>query len=140
MKYLTLIFFVLLSTTGTAQVSASLNYVKIDYDAAGNRIKRSFIVQDQTDVLLGDSQKGKPVISTIKAYPNPVADLLTIEIDNKVEQSLSAKLIDINGKLIHTYALSDGINSINLNDLNPGEYIVSVIINGKNKTWKLTKL
>lgn len=140
MKYLTLLLFVLLSTTVIAQVSASLNYVKIDYDAAGNRIKRSIVIQDDQEVVISGTQNEIKEEINAKVYPNPFADKLNIEFTNTKEQTYDARIIDINGKLIMSMVLNSGINTIDLNWLSPGEYMVCVDVNGNAKTWKVSKL
>ncbi len=57
-----------------------------------------------------------PVINSneIKVYPNPVGDILMVDIQNSIIEKAEMKLYSIDGRLINTYFLNSGTNSINL--------------------------
>jgi len=63
--------------------------------------------------------------SAVLVYPNPVTDLLNINITNAHEQT-TASLFDNNGKLIYTGVLSNGTNTINMNKLAKGVYLLKL--------------
>ena len=125
-----------------SQVNANLDYVKIDYDAAGNRIKRSIIIQNDPEVVASsDNDKlDKQKENVLKIYPNPVSDNLSIELLLEENKTVEVALIDLNGKLIKKFSIANGINNFNLHDLAPGEYILNAILESEKKSWKLTKL
>lgn len=142
-KILTLLpLFLLLTMAGFCQVNASLDYVKIDYDAAGNRIKRSIIVQEDPEIVASsdDTKFDKLKENSLKIYPNPVSDNLSIELLLQENKTVEITLIDLNGKLIKKFSISKGVNNINLNDLAPGEYFLTTLIESEKRSWKLTKL
>lgn len=58
--------------------------------------------------------------SDIKIYPNPVNDVLSVE----VPESMSCKIFNQLGQIVHTQELSNGSNRINLPDLPDGMYIL----------------
>jgi hypothetical protein len=129
-------------STSFSQVNASLDYVKIDYDAAGNRIKRSVIIQEDPEIFAtsDDTKLDKLKENSLKIYPNPVSDNLSIELLLEENKTVEVTLIDINGKLIKKFSISNGVNNFNLNDLAPGEYFLTALIESKKRSWKLTKL
>jgi hypothetical protein len=129
-------------STSFSQVNSSLDYVKIDYDAAGNRIKRSIIIQEDPEVVATTNKDKleKQIENVLKIYPNPVLDNLTIELLLEENQTVELNLFDLNAKLIKKLSISNGINNFNIHDLAPGEYILNTTIGTERKSWKLTKL
>jgi len=72
--------------------------------------------------------------NNIKIFPNPVSNNLFIDLNN--EQLLSAKIFDINGKII----LTSNNNVINLTKLDNGTYIIEITtINNKTIRKKILK-
>jgi hypothetical protein len=64
----------------------------------------------------------------IKIYPNPVSNLLTIDLTNADDYLFL--LYDLNGQLLLNKSLTDKKNTIELNKTVPGIYVYSI----KNKT------
>jgi len=60
---------------------------------------------------------------SIKLYPNPTSNYITIE-NNNPEQFLSIDLLDYSGK--HIKSFDSNNTSINLSDLNPGIYLLQI--------------
>jgi hypothetical protein len=67
--------------------------------------------------------KDIPTISSIKLYPNPTFNIITIE-NNNSEQLLTIDLLDYAGKHIKSFKPNN--TSINLSDLNPGIYLLQM--------------
>ncbi|WP_431135520.1 T9SS type A sorting domain-containing protein [Psychroserpens mesophilus] len=73
--------------------------------------------------------------STIKLYPNPVKNILNIEGDLK--DAISLKLYALSGQLI--LELKDNFNSIDMNKIEAGVYVLKLLgISGIN-TFKVVK-
>lgn len=69
-------------------------------------------------------------------YPNPVKDLLQIAIDQKT----TLELFDISGKLHKLEIVENGINYINMTNLNAGIYILKAsFITGEKLSAKVVK-
>jgi len=72
----------------------------------------------------------KIVNKTLFTYPNPVTDILTINIPEKLHGSYFIQIIDIQGKVVNTikgqndFLLSLQIN--NISNLKPGMYLVKL--------------
>lgn len=59
-----------------------------------------------------------------KVYPNPVSDVLNIEVSNGEATSIS--IFGLDGKLVKTELLSGVKNSINVENLNSGMYLYTI--------------
>lgn len=80
------------------------------------------------------------VVSILSAYPNPIADELTIEVVLKNNSSsLAYTIIDALGKIVAQNKLADSKTTINTVQLEKGFYFLS-ISNEKGQILKSTKL
>ncbi len=77
---------------------------------------------------------------SVKAYPNPTIDNLTLSIDEFDISDLSYQMYDINGKLLQNRKITDRHTGIVMSDLKPAIYFVKVT-RGKQeiKTFKIVK-
>jgi membrane-bound inhibitor of C-type lysozyme len=60
----------------------------------------------------------------VKAYPNPVQNKLTVEVDNNEAMDLSLQLFDINGRLLLKRQLNNSRQNLNLEKYAQGQYIL----------------
>jgi ELWxxDGT repeat protein len=76
--------------------------------------------------------------NSIKVFPNPVTDHLTLEIPN---QQSKLSLIDIMGTEVFNQTVEEGRTVINLKDLNiaTGVYFLKLELEGKIETYKIVK-
>ncbi len=84
--------------------------------------------------------ENKPAVDMTRLYPNPVTDLITVELYNP-RQVVSVKLWDINGKMLKSFSqpLSDKL-IIDFSGLRTGVYILSVEYEDLGQTFKIIKL
>jgi len=76
----------------------------------------------------------------ISAYPNPVADELTLKIDRDNLHGLQFILSDMNGKVILQKNITEKVTAIPFNQLPSGFYILKIIDTVKElKTFKIVK-
>lgn len=123
-----------------------------DYNAAGDRITRYFTVDALINYKKGDtSSKVDTVVKKteannneviVRAYPNPVQDLLTVEnLSWTVKDIVNVKLYDIAGNLISEKGINQAKGNIPFSGLPPGTYQVHYYLNNKIFTvWKITKV
>ena len=80
---------------------------------------------------------------SVSAYPNPVADYLTLEVNVSTTlnaQSMSYQLYDMNGQLLQNEKITIKQTSIMMNHLVPATYFVKVLEGTKEiKTFKIIK-
>ncbi|MBW6483517.1 MAG: T9SS type A sorting domain-containing protein [Vicingaceae bacterium] len=60
-----------------------------------------------------------------KIYPNPTGGLVTIEFSDKALLPLTLEVIDVKGKIVKNYSLTDKNSTIDLTTLLKGAYILS---------------
>jgi hypothetical protein len=64
-------------------------------------------------------------------YPNPASDIITVEFDVAAQEKTTLRVIDMNGKVVHSEEITDGqgkhiYREINLSDKGKGTYTVEV--------------
>lgn len=84
-------------------------------------------------VLIHVDQVVKP---QIVVYPNPVRDILSVEVDALSSTSATVTITDITGKLVKTVdmPLTEGFNKLNigeLNAINNGVYLITIKSEGR---------
>lgn len=88
---------------------------------------------------VNDNQAVNPM-TNVRVYPNPVQDVLNIEVNASQSSEMNIAVYNITGqKVMETSAnISAGINnpSINVSNLNSGIYFVTVKANGFENTMK----
>jgi photosystem II stability/assembly factor-like uncharacterized protein len=75
-------------------------------------------------------------ITTFKAYPNPVKDILTIE---GVDTISNVSIFNMLGQKVLNVNPNGNNANINMNSLNNGTYFAKVTINGATETMKIIK-
>lgn len=78
----------------------------------------------------------KNTFTTLKYYPNPVNDILTVTNSNDIE---TLSVINMLGQTIISKQINSNNAQIDLSSLNNGVYFVKVSVEGKNKTLKIIK-
>ncbi len=81
---------------------------------------------------------------SFKVFPNPAADLLSVEINETTDSDLSIRIFDLTGKTISMEDFSVAINTqfskeINLTNIPSGSYVVEVINGNRRSTQKIVK-
>jgi len=71
-------------------------------------------------------------------YPNPAKEILTISFNNVEQNSISIRMIDVQGKLVYAAKLNSTNSPLQLSvaDLENGIYFIEVITNDKVQTEK----
>ena len=129
---------ILLNNTAKAQVTYS-------YDEAGNRVLRHSIIKltsSRAKKVAADSMVQKEAIGEqeIIIYPNPTKGILKIEIKGRMSEDPVTYLVsDLNGHRLLQNISKEQLNNCNLNDFSPGVYILTLLIDGKRKEWKIVK-
>jgi hypothetical protein len=90
-----------------------------------------FSYKTSADEIASDIQENKP----IEMYPNPANEFVYI----KVTDASYLRLIDITGKQIYEQFIPEGLNTISLENIKPGVYIVEIASKNAISTLKLFK-
>lgn len=158
MKNVALFPFLLVVCGATAQAQSTC-YIKYTYDAAGNRIQKSFIC-DETNVP--DEPEARPFITandTSKlntaiveqnknsvnegyslVYPNPNRGTFWVEFKTKEQRAVKRKIYVMNaqGQLIFETSTEELKTYIELKSISSGSYFVVVYDGNKNNTHKIS--
>jgi len=73
-----------------------------------------------------------PAVYSVKLYPNPVSDVLNIKV-TEVEAGARVKVYDMAGMEVISQSLTETPQAVNVSNLKPGIYVIT-IINGTHVT------
>lgn len=152
--FLITLFCTILALQGNAQIGEA---IKFEYDGAGQRIKRYYNPStwlkpgkkddQQADTIIGYYKKDDTYMKEsdyfMKAYPNPVHDVLYIENISWEEGNVAViKLMDVAGKEILSKRTTQSKDNIQFpGSVTPGSYHVSYYLNGTFLiSWPIVKL
>jgi type IX secretion system substrate protein len=77
--------------------------------------------------------------SQLTVYPNPVVNVLNINITNPEGETTTGKLFDSNGRLIYSHNLISGTNTVNMDKFPRGVYLLQLIGNKEVQNIKVIK-
>lgn len=95
-----------------------------------------YLALDNVKVFEADLATQNNTKSTLKFYPNPVKDILTI---SDVKEISSYTIFDISGKQVVSDSAKSSKLELNVSQLKPGIYIVKTNSAGVMKTFKFIK-
>jgi len=75
-------------------------------------------------------------VNILRAYPNPIKDLLNISYDKEIS---SLSIYDLLGQEVLSIAINDNESAVNISNLASGTYLVKVTSNNEVKTFKVIK-
>lgn len=116
--------------------------VRFAYDGTGNRIKREIVIQRQN---MPDQQAGTiftEIISekTIFIYPNPTQGILKIEIsDYEYTDICELSIFSLSGQQVFSGTTTSSTTDIDISGQPNGIYIMHIVLNGIESTWKIIK-
>jgi len=120
-------------------------HVSYPYDAAGNRVSRTIVLQSRaarSEALQNDSSFVQEMLvdASLRIYPNPVQSILTISLtDGQSQTPTIYSLLDTKGAQLQRGRLQAGSTRIDMSRLSPGIYILNIRMNNRPTTWKIIK-
>ncbi|MBK6363022.1 MAG: T9SS type A sorting domain-containing protein [Saprospiraceae bacterium] len=78
------------------------------------------------------------ILSSIKLFPNPTSDMLTVFVDKAVTETMYITILDVTGKLVYQSEFRQKLE-LDLSDNVNGVYIVRVQMGDKVVLQKLIK-
>lgn len=82
----------------------------------------------------------KPSLLEYTIYPNPVADMLNIDLINSYKEISELMILDSNGKIIHSARANKGYNNFDVSSLQGGIYYIRIKSGSYTKTEKFVIL
>jgi type IX secretion system substrate protein len=142
----------LLVTIGTFHIHAQTEKVEYGYDLSGNRVLRHIIPLSmhesvQPDSLAEDPDNAKlfdfaEMIDDcrITIFPNPTNGILKVVLDSKNEHpEANLFLHTVAGTKVLSRSNIREETELDISDRENGAYILTVVIKGRNKSWKILK-
>ena len=123
-----------LTVTGGGCTSTFCDTVSVD---STGRINRMSQVGFTINVVSPDQLTGITHIPTeqfFSVYPNPVHDILSIEIDARGESNY--RVLNINGAAVKTGTFNDERNTLNTADWSPGFYMLEITRNDGVRNYR----
>jgi hypothetical protein len=77
----------------------------------------------------------------VRYFPNPTTGRLLLEFKNTRSESANLRVTDMTGKVVHSEVartINSGQHQMNLGFLSSGMYILSVEVDGKINTYKVS--
>lgn len=90
-------------------------------------------IEDYTLAVKEALATGESAFGKVQFYPNPVKDVLTVSTNKKVN---SISVYNAAGQLVKT---AQNANTVNVNNLSAGVYVVKADVEGKTETSKIIK-
>ena len=77
---------------------------------------------------------------SVKAYPNPTSNFLTLRVDESDLAKLSYQLFDSSGKLLQYRRIANRLTNVDMNELAPATYFLRISDSKKDyKSFKIIK-
>jgi hypothetical protein len=77
---------------------------------------------------------------SVSTYPNPVKDVLILDIENFKNETYTSRLTDLNGREIQQLSVDKKTTQFDFSHLAKGTYVLSLIDNNQNRnTYKIIK-
>lgn len=90
-----------------------------------------------------DALQNETLLPQIEVYPNPFRDQLTMNFPENISGQLRVELINLNGQLVAEKIVEKvpGITAYRMNfgDIQPGNYVLSVITEGPSRSYIVSK-
>ncbi|RYD57349.1 MAG: T9SS type A sorting domain-containing protein [Sphingobacteriales bacterium] len=76
----------------------------------------------------------------VQAYPNPVNDIVTVQVDGDKAVSGTVTITDVTGKLISATTVTESKTNISMKGLAAGVYMVKYTDGAQSQTFRINKL
>lgn len=97
-------------------------------------------VQQTIEVYVLGIESPNPLVNSIKLFPNPSSDFITISTKDLNIFNLRYELYDINGKILWVNSISSSETKIDISTLDSGIYLLNIMdINHTLKMFRLIK-
>lgn len=115
-------------------VDGTANTITVYTLGCNNGISGTTLVKDGSTVVLGNNDfSAADVYKASKIFPNPARNEFYIAIDTDIDKDAKAFIYDIQGRQVKSAKIQENVQTITIQDLNAGEYLIKVV-NGKNNT------
>jgi hypothetical protein len=119
-------------------VAYSIGQVAYSYEGGANGNSSQGVQQPYEIYSVGIDEENLAI--SLKVFPNPTPDILTLQFNEFTTQNASFQLVDQAGKIILEKKITELSTSLNLSNEASGIYFLSINSETKNiKTFKVIK-
>ncbi|MCB0700159.1 MAG: T9SS type A sorting domain-containing protein [Chitinophagales bacterium] len=76
---------------------------------------------------------------TMDVYPNPIQDVLTVQLNGSIDENAMLTVMDLTGKVVYTAPVSSEKVSVDVSNFANGVYVVKYTDDTHNEVMKVTK-
>lgn len=128
------------ASSSGGSVSYSVGQVVCTTNTGTNGTVVQGVQQPYVISVLTAIEQAKGIKLSVRAYPNPTNDYLTLEVKDFDLSNLSFQLYDMTGKLLQKEQITGIQTSIVMSNLVPASYFVKIIQEAKEvKTFQIIK-
>ena len=113
----------------------------VDISAVSSHLAHGDYLGPCHSLKMNDVYNEEDLSINLRLFPNPAKRSVTIEFNSWVEDSYIVEISDITGRKLNGYQGSSGFGEntreLNLSGIDPGIYIVKLILDGKQEMKKL---
>lgn len=117
-------------------VSTTGNYW-IDFTVSTQGTQGLFYLDNITVLQEGTSGLNNPSLATVKAYPNPAGNTITLTGDTDISK---VEFFSATGQQVMSKAINNNTAILNIESLSAGIYMMAVESGGNRETLKLIKI
>ncbi len=116
----------------TGKTTEAMVVILSDGSSSANII---FVVNENSISVLGENELDKPTLEAGNPYPNPVGELLYLDLSSLTSTKVIAEIIDLQGRIIRSEDLITSLGgnriSIATGDLIKGMYLLRITAEGR---------
>lgn len=116
--------------------------VNFSYDNAGNRVKREIALQTRGIAESSSPEYFSEAIAekNIRIYPNPTDGLLRVEIaGQESSDQCTFRIFNSSGLQVLSIHATSSSTVLDISARPTGVYILHILLNGRETTWKIIK-
>lgn len=130
----------LISSVTYAQTPFNATVLQLDYDDAGNRIKREVITLGSGPTPARLSNTTFYTQEDVNIYPNPTRGTLNIELVNSNEEkNRTIEIYNLEGKLVTRKQIDYSKKTLDLSTYKNGVYYLNIYGEDNVTKWKVVK-
>jgi hypothetical protein len=101
-------------------------------------------IEDYAVWVIDPASAKSEMLNTFSLYPNPASNQINLQwqVGSFAAPNFKVLVMDVLGKTMITEAVESGLGTkqISIGNLKTGIYLVQVLVNGEQRTFKLNKL
>jgi hypothetical protein len=120
---------------GSVSYSVGQTFYQLQTDSTGE-VRQG--VQQPYEIFSVSTEHETSIPISLNAYPNPTQDVLTLDISSAILTNYSARLHDMQGKLLENKIITDNHTRFSVGYLPTGTYLLNV--SHENKVVKVFRI